>query len=333
MKRNPLWKNLEVVLKNPQFVFLNEDRLREIALDWASDDFMVPAWREEVFPESSTEFLEFIGLANSINFCFLNPYNPKSGEYFFNWRGKKWSGSFGMAAALRAAMEKGVPLLDWQFLQKLSKKQGKEIFCQDTEIPLLEKRVNVLREIGAKLGNDSFGSFREIFRRGQWRAFDTESGIGIITLLVNTLPSFSDANYHRDFNVNIAFHKRAQLLLMVYQGRALSESRNYPFINDYQLLGPPADYELPKVLRSLGILEYAYILAGKVKNQKIILSGNRKELEIRVQTIKAMLKLQDNINVLRGDKKINMLELDYKIWSAGRNLRNINHHLTPTIAY
>lgn len=334
MEINPFWKTLKVIWDNPKLVFVDNECVKKIAKELAIKEFEVPVWREEIFPKTPREFVEFIGVANLLNFCFTDPFNPLDGKYFFIWRDKKWAGSLGMAAALRAALENGKPILDYKFLRNLKKSDVADIFCEYSDIPLIDERLESLRQIGCNFNSKTINSFWDIFELGRWKAFDAKNSFGIISVLTQSLPRFNDYSFHRESGGVLRFYKRAQLLLMVYQGRALAEPQNFPMISDYELLGPAPDYALPKVLRYLGILIYADKLAKKVDNWKIIFAGSLEEQEIRAQTVNAMIRLRDEINAVRGDnKKINMLELDYFVWSLGRDMGNIPHHLTETVAY
>jgi hypothetical protein len=337
MNKNPFWKSLEVIWDNPKLVFVNKEKLNEFAEEWSKEEFSVPSWDDSKNPY---DFLEFIGLASSVNFCYRDPYDPEKGRYFFNWQGEKYEGAYGMAVALRTAVERGIPLftaegfINCDFLQKITVEKVWNIFCRDFEIPLVLRRMLVLKEIGFVLHNEYNGKFRNIFEKGMWSAFGAKNRGGIIDILVSAFPSFEDSGIYRNGFMKeiICFYKRAQLFLMIYQGRALAYPDKYKPIKDYELLGPPTDYELPKALRCSGILRYDPELANKVDKQIIIVSGSLEEQEIRAQTVNAMLQLLDGINALRSSK-INMLSLDYRMWNTGRNIKNIPHHLTPTIAY
>ena len=67
---NPFISTLKPVWKDPKFVFVDEKRLEKIAQEISQEDLKVPDWRAPVyFQEDSKEFIDFIGLANSINFA------------------------------------------------------------------------------------------------------------------------------------------------------------------------------------------------------------------------------------------------------------------------
>jgi len=71
--------------------------------------------------------------------------------------------------------------------------------------------------------------------------------------------------------------------------------------------------------------------AVAIRGGTIVAVGSNEEIEIRAQTVTAMLKLMEEINKIR-DEKINMLRLDYAIWSLAGGLCG-PHHLTPTTSY
>lgn len=148
--------------------------------------------------------------------------------------------------------------------------------------------------------------------------------------LIKDFPSFCDVSVFRPTRSVLEFHKRAQLLVMIYQGRALS-SKTLERMKDACDLGPPADYEIPRSLESLGILRYKPSLKEKIQKGQIILKDSRQEQEIRAQTVCAVIKLVDEVNKIKKHK-VNVLHIDYKLWSMARSFNN-PHHLTPTIAY
>ena len=145
----------------------------------------------------------------------------------------------------------------------------------------------------------------------------------------------TDTNYKEQ---SIEFNKRSQLFPMVYHGRALSSSGTLQPIRDPENFGPIADYEVAKILRELGILQYNPGLAIAVETGTVINKDSSWEIEIRAQTVNAMAELLRRIDFYRsfsGSKSITMAELDYAIWSAGRSpeYEKIRHHYTYTTAY
>ena len=97
-------------------------------------------------------------------------------------------------------------------------------------------------------------------------------------------PIFDDtADYHGNA---VHLHKRAQLVPMylfdMYQKGLLKQN-----ITGRERLTGLADYKVPQMLRSFGILKYEASLAERIDNKIEIASGSDEEIEIRAATIES----------------------------------------------
>jgi len=315
--------HLAAILKTAQHakhVRLNLVRLEELAMQWAGEELSIPDRRIPVYPESDDEdFIQFLGVANAINFCFTDPKTKL--KYETEYLGKKWKGSYGMLAALKRAVENGVPILNPKYLETLPAEDVERIFAGDPPLPFLAERLDCLRSAGFTLQRFFRGRYAELFRRARYRAFD--GGMGIVEQLVYHDPFYSDIRSSgRDI---LQFHKRANLFAMMYHGRALASNGALPLIEDTNDLTPPADYEVPRALRYLGIFEYRPELAAAIDAGATLEANSIWEVEIRTQTVAAMRLLHEKTGKP-------LAALDFKVWLAGRTAPQ-PHHLTPTTAY
>ncbi len=312
----------------PSFVSIDTQKLRELAERFAEEEFKVPSWRAPVFFEKdSPEFIDFLGVGNSINFCFRDPGTKQ--RFRMEYQGGVWEGAFGMWASLTRALEEGIPVLDAEFLaDNLTLDLTRHIFRGDPPIPMLEERFNMLQETGFCL-TERYGSFHQLFEDADFLAFN--NGKGIVERLVQDVTSFFDVNRDPRTGRLLEFHKRANLLVLMYQGRALDSGGALSIVKDAADLTPPADYEVPKSLKYLGILKYRKELEQTISRQEPIIRDTASEIDIRAQTVGAMFVLCKRINTLRKDP-ISIVELDYKLWSEGRSSPD-PHHLTETTAY
>ena len=299
---NPYWKSLRSAWKRPRRVYINEERIENFARKLFREKFETPAWREPVFPENFVDFMKFILIANAINFCFTDPWTKR--KFQINYAGTLWRGSMAMAACLKRALDEGRPLFNANYLENLTMEEIENIFrhnWDENEQPmtLLNERVMILKEIGESLNKHFGGSFLAIYEISGFRAFN--GGKGLVELLIKYFPSFNDVSV-LEHGRTIQFQKRAQLLVMVYQGRAedTSRERQLPLIEDADDLGPIADYAVPAALEDAGILVYSQELKRKITAGEMILRNSREEIEIRAQTVYAMLKLMKEINNIRS---------------------------------
>lgn len=87
-----------------------------------------------------------------------------------------------------------------------------------------------------------------------------------------------------------------------------------------------ADYQLPKVLRSLGLLQYSSAVAAKVDNQEPLGRNSMDERAIRAATVLACDALVEHFGV-------DIAAVDFWLW-ANRNLsKDAKFHLTFTTDY
>lgn len=331
---NPYEESCAFVNDNPNCVFIDEIKLEKIAAELASKDLKCPAWREPVYPESDDKILEFFGVINAINFCFTDFKTGKKFDVEYpEGSGKIWTGAFAMAAAMKRAIEDGLDILDPAVLYNLSQEKVEHVFRHvSTPIPMLERRLNNLRDIGCML-KIKFGSFRKLFEVSYYKL--VPGGDGIVERLIS-YESYNDFSWYS--GKRLYFNKRAQLFPMVYHGRALSSQGRLPIISDPENFGALADYEVPKILRYFGVLRYAEILEKIVDKGLILEENGCMEIEIRAQTVNAMSRLLYKVNQkrsLNGLKPITMAEIDYVIWNMGRSpeFKSILHHRVYTTAY
>ena len=324
-------------LEEERFVTLNKERLQAVAVMLVKEEFCLPSWRDAVFPEDDRQFVEFIGVANTINFCFFARLDKRYDVEYPTGSGRIWHGSMAMAAALKRALDEEIPILNPDFLyRKLTARDMLHIFrSETTEMPLLSMRAVYLQGYGRALSENHLGffpnkKFYDIFQGADFFAFNHHGVPGIVDRLVDLPRIFRDRSLYRGYE--LPFNKRAMLVALVYYGRAASSGGNLTPLKDPHGLGPIADCQVPKILHHLGILHYNKELSDMIDSRELIRHGGDEELEIRIKTVRAMSLLLLNINYLRREE-ITMAELDYKLWSLGRSATGLQHHRTITTAY
>lgn len=332
---NPFVESAKVVWENSQHVFVSDQAISDLACKMAADDLQAPAWREDVFPEDDDQFVEFIGVANAINFCFTDfATGEKFDVEYPIGSGQIKKGAFAMAASLRRAMDEGVPILNPKFLIALSMGEARRIFrCHTMAIPMLSERVCNLRNVGGVLSARAIKSFKQLFEVCGYRLF-ADGGLGILDVLPwRMFESYNDVSFWAGGRHLVRFQKRAQLLAAVYQGRALASGGKMPLLKDPEKIGPIVDYQVPRFLRFFGVLRYDSKLSEQIDGGRLIARDSVEEIEIRAQTVRAVAELLKRVNDLRKcDEQITMIELDYALWSQARNIPQ-KHHYTYTTAY
>lgn len=87
-----------------------------------------------------------------------------------------------------------------------------------------------------------------------------------------------------------------------------------------------ADYQLPKVLRHLGVLTYSPKVAGLVDNELPIVSGSPEERAIRAATVLGAEELAKHLG-------LSIPQLDSWLWLQRNAAKAAKFHLTETTYY
>ena|GEM_PF-61269 len=324
---NPAIASLEPIIRNGSQVSLDHKKIKEWAEKVTPRELKPAEWR---FPfhieEDSPRTMDFFFLANSINFMFFDPQN---GEKFqTEYRGDTYSGSDAMFASLKRALEEGIPILEADYLAKISEKEMKHIFRGNFELPLLKERTQIFREVGKVLKAKYQGHFLNLAQGADFKAFNR--GEGMVERIVKDFPSFRDESPYPKTGKNLIFNKRAQLQVGMLHSRL--EKSGIFACRDVKDLTVFADYQLPKGLNSMGILKYSPELEKKIKNKELIPKDSPAEQEIRAFTIIAARLLQEEINRTR-DFNVDARGIDFLLWAKARKNSDTPHHLTVTTAY
>jgi len=312
---------------DPRYVFINYEKLIEVSEEIAQMDLGHNDWRGDVFPkEDDDRFMAFLVVSGAVNFCFTDFTTDKSFDVEYP-AGKIQKGAFAMFAALMRAMEEGIDVLDPDVLWDLTQDEVNYVFRHaETPLPMLYWRKQHLNNLGRHFRNKRM-SFADVFRKTGFKSIHTIGGGGIVSELAR-VGCYGDGN----------FLKRAQLVPMIYHGRALASSGALPLLEDPENIGPIADYRVPQALRHIGVIYYSKELAGLVDSGVHFTSTwgphHLMELEIRAfGVVQAMDRLIIEVNRRRpSDAQIVMGQLDYPVWKMGRQAEG-RHHYTYTTAY
>ncbi|KAK3686776.1 hypothetical protein LTR37_019491 [Vermiconidia calcicola] len=108
---------------------------------------------------SDVDMVNFIFTMDLLNFSFWSELSDEE-RYQVDHRGKRWTGYNSLVACLQRALEEEIPITTPKFWIEQSCADGvlRHVFRSATneEIPLLDKRIAILREAGEILG-ESFG--------------------------------------------------------------------------------------------------------------------------------------------------------------------------------
>ncbi len=259
--------------------------------------------------------MQQVFLMDCVNFCFW------AGKDEEKWKVEYPKGTFhdgwdALVAAFDRAIFEGVPVLEAQYLETLSKEDAKHIFrsVTKTEIPLLSERRENMREAGNVLTTRFGGKFENVLNESGREAAE------MLRIILRNFPSFDDTAIYN--GKPVYFYKRAQITVLDLA--ILAHVR----IQGIDVLTACADYKLPQLLRSLGVLEYEESLSQCIDTMELLEKGSPEEVEIRAATVQA-------VEVLSKMLSKTAAETDNLIWhmAAKNELPMQPYHRVLTTAY
>lgn len=117
--------------------------------------------------------------------------------------------------------------------------------------------------------------------------------------------------------------KKAQLALAMFAG---TYSRRWGMPIDNSDLTAFADYQVPRVLRALGVLRYAPGLAAKVDSSQMVYRDSMEERALRSATVLACELIAKHLGCTAA-------QVDSALWHSQEIAGDSRFHLTPTTAY
>ncbi|KAL3675705.1 hypothetical protein R1sor_025653 [Riccia sorocarpa] len=211
-----------------------------------------------------------------------------------------------LARGLRDALFADSKAFDAERLQKYTGPELRQLLKWPRRLPLEDERARLLRELGFVLAKHFEGSAAKLVEKAN------KSAIELVELVAGHFPGFRDHTVYKGKQVFI--YKRAQIFVAdlwgAFKGKGLGE------FNDISSITMFADYVVPAVLRSWGILSYSACLAEKVDKSETIVPGSEEEVEIRACTITAVESLKEKLSKKCG-QDVTSVQVDWWLWSSG----------------
>ena len=306
------------VIERSRYVHVDEAAIASIAPGLAKR-ITVPAWDPPHHTiEANDQGINWLLVLDALNFSFWGDQ-----RWTVDYKGEKANGFRALSAALSRAMDEGMPITNPDYLASITRNDVAHILRGEHTIPMLDRRVENLHEVGEGLRDHFDGSFA--------RAVESCGGsaVRLVRLLAEIFPSFNDiADYQGS---DVRFYKRAQLLVTDLYGAYKGEG--WGKFHDLGELTVFADYKLPQILRHMGMIVYIDSMAEKVDNRYVLVPGSRDEIEIRAGTIWAADVLQRAL--ASHGANVRAFELDWWLWNESQNDGNTMkpYHLARTIYY
>lgn len=316
---NLILDSTKYVIDNSDYVKINMDKLADFADNFESQG--KSSWLEDS-PFDINSFGDERKLMFSVVFSALS--FSYWGEPYWNVEYKgvlHTRGSWSLVASIFRSIEEGQSLLNPQILKDITKKQLAVALRGNTEIPMLQERVEVLNLIGKVLVDNYDSKFSEVIKESKGDAL-----ILLEIILRSFGESFDDSYKYK--GKRVYFNKRAQILVKIIY--SLFKGEGYGKFKNIESLTALADYIIPNLLRGLGILEYSEELINLIDNKKELEKGSIFEVEIRagvVWTVEYMRRQLTREGVTVSAKEINSY-----LWVNGRSI-DTPFHRTRTTAY
>lgn len=309
-------------MQGARHVRLDEAALQAFGARYQADGRPVPAWDARLhFSEGTWRTANYVLVLDALNFCFWA--DPGAPRWSVPYLGQSYGGYWGLAAALRRSIEERVPLLDARFLAEIASSDVARILKGEGEIPMLDRRVANLREVGRLLVARYDGRFANAIEAA---GFDA---VNVAALLRDELSSFHDVATYGGLEVPLL--KRAQIVAVDLYGTFAGAS--WGALQRLEALTAFADYKVPQVLRALGILAYDEALAEVVDRRDEIPAGDPREVEIRAATVHAVERIREAV-ASRGPAP-RAFEIDWYLWGVGQEAvaNERPYHRTRTVYY
>jgi len=204
---------------------------------------------------------------NSLSFSYWgDPY------WEVTYKGTTYQrGSWSLLASLFRAKDEGFDILNPCVQANITRSDLEHILRGNREIPLLDKRVAIIRQVGGLVKKYYDNDFRNMIANARGDA------LHLLSFVIEQLPLFEDTAQYKGNAVS--FYKRAQALV-----ESVSSLQVQPLAN-VEKLTALADYIIPRKLREEGILVYSDALARKIDNKVPLLARGVYDVELRGCTI------------------------------------------------
>ncbi|KAF7558788.1 hypothetical protein G7046_g5368 [Stylonectria norvegica] len=300
--------------------------------------YSTATWSEhELHPkDKDASTVDFIFTMDLLNFSFWSEL-PDDERFAVVYRGKRWTGYWSLVASLQRALEEGqwrIPITDphyWHDENECNLESLRHVFrsCTDEEIPLLEERLNCLREAGQVLYERYNCSIPKLVSAADG------SAARLVNILARDFSCFRDEHRYEDGKM-IRLLKRAQIL--VADLWACFDGESYGKFDDIDKITMFADYRVPQILISLGALYCSPAVAAAIADKKMIESGGKWEIQLRACSIWCVELIRREILRQHPDAHVNAILIDFFLYDKMKELEAegkeaFPHHRTRSIWY
>ncbi|KAL1719063.1 hypothetical protein EV715DRAFT_290730 [Schizophyllum commune] len=239
-EENPVIAGCEFVYENTDLVRLDDDGVEAAAHyihhKMLFESYSPRTWRTHplhIIPDdtkplhdpANVRVLDWIFLISSLNFSFWSEREGTEARYGVEWqeswteaRPKVFTGYWSLVAALNRALNEGIPITDPKFYadkdacpDELIAHVFRRAPQSEEDIPLLQQRIDIMRENGRILCENFGGSFAGFIDAFHARHASQGTALDLVKMVTETFPSFRDETVFEGRRVCI--WKRAQILV------------------------------------------------------------------------------------------------------------------------
>ncbi|XP_038054260.1 queuosine salvage protein-like [Patiria miniata] len=317
-----------LIASKSQDVTISEDGATDVAnmifKSLKKNEYSVEAWKQhDLHPKLMTkETVDWIFVLDTLNFSFWSEANDK--RFLVDYRGSLHSGYWALCAAINRALDENIPITSASYYSRITVDQLRHIFrsATDTDIPLLDKRLEHLHEAGTVLLEKFEGSFVNCISQCDRKASK------LLHLITENFPSYRDVAMFEGAAVSL--YKRAQILIADIW--ACFEGKSYGEFIDIDVLTMFADYRVPQVLNYFEVIRYSPRLHEILQSGRLFTPGERLEVEIRGCSIWAVELIRQELKSLMAEDSslsgltLNSIIIDFYLWDYSKDhWRDMQH--------
>ncbi len=327
LKGSPVLDSIQPVIERSRDVQTDVNKIAEVASWMAYEELPIPDYTLPfgIGAGDIQETMDFILTTACIDTAFTNfsTYVKFQADY----AGSTWSDSDALFACMKRAIDRGIPILEGQFLAKITRSEMETIFAGNIELPMLDEKTQILHQVGAVLAREYEGRFHNFVKSCSAKLYD--GGNGLVDRLVSEFPRFRDVSLYEGHTIK--FYKLPQLAIW-FLHTSLRKTGQFP-LADIETMSAFADYIVPVALRLLGIISYSPELEAAINSFQMVPRDSSWEVEIRAHCIYGSALLAEEVNRLRpADRQIVVPQIDARLWTHYHTTW-WPHHLTETIMY
>ena len=148
---SPVLDSTYPVVERARDVQTNLEKIAEVAGWMAYEELPIPDYALPfgIGAGDIDETIDFIFTTACIDTAFTDFSNHA--KFQVEYAGRNWSDSDALFACMKRAIDKGTPVLDGAFLAKVTRAEMETLFAGNIELPMLDEKTQILRQVGAVL--------------------------------------------------------------------------------------------------------------------------------------------------------------------------------------